>query len=102
MRHLRELLSRPPLLQGEPYRFYLFGRYDSESKYSLYNLRRRFGGLTCRNSAGIPHCTQVWDACMDGELAAEWERWERIAVSEEMRKYIGAVRRFDREISRRL
>ncbi|MDE7299318.1 MAG: hypothetical protein K2N94_10900, partial [Lachnospiraceae bacterium] len=99
---LQELLSGRPARKGEALSFYLFGRYDSDSKYNLYNLRRRFGGLTCRNSAGIPHCTQVWDACMDGVLAAEWRRWSKAAASKELKNYIRALRSFDREVCRRL
>ncbi len=48
--------------------YYLLGCYDHNSRYNLNNLRYLFMELNRKNSAVIPYCTEVQDACADGEL----------------------------------
>lgn len=55
--------------------FYLVGCYDAASKYSIHNLRHRYRQLTAANSACLPYCTEIRDACLDGKLFDVFERW---------------------------
>lgn len=48
--------------------YYVFGCYNHSSKYNLNNLRYILHELNQRNSASIPYCTEILDACSDGEL----------------------------------
>ena len=43
--------------------FYLFGDYDDNSSYNIYNCRRKYSRLiNSKNSGVIPYCTQFMDA----------------------------------------
>lgn len=45
--------------------FYLFGSYDSDSKYNLNNLRHIYRQINADNSGGLPHSTAYMDALCD-------------------------------------
>ncbi len=82
--------------------FYLFGDYDSESKYNLHNLRRKFNFLDKKNSSVLPRCTQVRDACMDGTLAAFYGQWEDERISGSLHEYGKALGRFEEKVKEML
>lgn len=70
--------------------FYLFGCYDQQSKYSLYNLRHRYHSLTAANSAVMPYCTEIRDACSDGTLPAALKKLQAAKTAEHYKGvYIG-------------
>ncbi len=48
--------------------YYILGCYNHNSRYNLNNLRYLFRELNHRNSAILPDCTEIQDACGDGEL----------------------------------
>ncbi|MBH1940632.1 hypothetical protein I5677_07000 [Mobilitalea sibirica] len=49
--------------------FYLFGNYDCNSKYNIYNIRRRYRKyITPQNSGAIPYNTMYHDAQCDGKI----------------------------------
>ena len=55
--------------------FYLIGCYDDQSKYNIHNLRHCYRQLSAANSACLPYCTEIRDACLDGKLFAVFGRW---------------------------
>ena len=55
--------------------FYMVGCYDAESKYNIHNLRHCYRELGTANSACLPYCTEIRDACLDGKLLAVFEKW---------------------------
>lgn len=56
--------------------FYLIGCYDAQSKYNIHNLRHCYRQLLASNSACLPYCTEIRDACLDGKLLAVFEKWK--------------------------
>ncbi len=49
--------------------FYLFGRYDCNSKYNINNIRRKYHKyITSNNSGVIPYHTGYMDAQIDGRV----------------------------------
>lgn len=49
--------------------FYLFGNYDCDSKYNIYNIRRRYHKFMNQNNSGvIPYNTAFHDAQCDGRI----------------------------------
>lgn len=57
--------------------FYLLGCYDAESKYNMHNLRHCYRELNLMNSACLPYCTEIRDACLDGRLLYLFEKWQK-------------------------
>ncbi|MFT4145756.1 MAG: hypothetical protein QM644_14985 [Mobilitalea sp.] len=50
--------------------FYLFGFYDSNSKYNISNLRRRYKEIKFNNSGTIPYNTAFKDALIDSNVVS--------------------------------
>lgn len=48
--------------------FYLFSDYDSESKYSLHNIRHLYKEINKQNSSFLPHDTLYMDAICDEKV----------------------------------
>lgn len=49
--------------------FYLFGKYDCNSKYNIHNIRRKYRKkITSKNSGVIPYNTGYMDAQADGKV----------------------------------
>ena len=48
--------------------FYLFNDYDSDSKYSMHNLRTLYKKMNLKNSSFIPHNTDYMDAICDEKV----------------------------------
>lgn len=63
---LEDALDMPVLKDKKV--FYLYGSYDSYSKYTLKNIRKMHKELNKYNSGGIPHCTQYMDALTDNKV----------------------------------
>lgn len=66
--------------------FYLFGNYDSNSKYNISNIRRRYKEITNRNSGVIPYNTAYLDAQCDGRVV-EFVKKKRRADKEDPNWY---------------
>lgn len=71
--------------------FYLFGSYDSESKYNIHNLRHCFRELTAENCACMPYCTEIRDACLDGRLLEVFEKWRTHRAAKPLDKFFRAL-----------
>jgi hypothetical protein len=48
--------------------FYLFGNYDSNSKYNIRNIRRKYKDITISNSGVIPYNTGYKDAQIESKV----------------------------------
>ncbi len=48
--------------------FYLFGKYDRNSKYNISNIRRKYKNIKSVNSGVIPNNTGFMDAMTDGKV----------------------------------
>lgn len=48
--------------------FYLFGNYDDNSKYNIFNLRRMYKDIKNSNSAVIPYSTKYRDVIADTKV----------------------------------
>ena len=57
--------------------FYIFNRYDADSKYNLGNVRRLYGKIKSINSAGLMPCTGYMDALCEGRAIRYVEEWQR-------------------------
>jgi cellulose biosynthesis protein BcsQ len=50
--------------------FYLFGHYDTNSRYNINNLKQSYNWLNSKNTAVIPYNTEYMDALSDGQAIA--------------------------------
>lgn len=48
--------------------FYLFGNYESRSKYNVSNIRRKYKQISSKNSGVIPYNVAFKDAIADGKI----------------------------------
>lgn len=73
--------------------FYLLGCYDAQSKYNMHNLRHCYHELTLTNSACLPYCTEIRDACLDGKLLALFEKWKKGRAGEVLEEFFASLRK---------
>ena len=57
-------------------RFYLFGRYFAESKYSLKNMRKLYGDIAGSNSGIIPFDAEYMDVIDERRVLRYFERFD--------------------------
>jgi cellulose biosynthesis protein BcsQ len=48
--------------------FYIFGNYDSNSRYNVKNIFKSYGFIKSKNTAVIPYNTEYMDALSDGQV----------------------------------
>ena len=85
---VKHYFARRDVKRGLP-EYYVFGCYDHQSKYNLNNLRHIIRELNRGNSAAIPYCTEIRDACQDGELLSAISRSQERDASKSMRNFFG-------------
>jgi hypothetical protein len=78
--------------------FYLLGCYDAQSKYNMHNLRHCYHELTLMNSACLPYCTEIRDACLDGRLLALFEKWQRGRTGTVLEEFFVALKKTAKRI----
>ncbi len=65
---VEEYFQRYAMFMQEKKVFYLFGKYDRNSKYNISNLRRKYNKMKAVNSGVIPYSTGFMDAMTDGHV----------------------------------
>lgn len=64
---IENFLAEQPVVAEEKL-FYLFGNYDSRSKYNINNLRRKYKVINSKNSGVIPTNVAFMDSQIDGKV----------------------------------
>lgn len=79
--------------------FYLFGNYDSNSKYNISNLRRKYHNVFhSKNSGVIPYNTAFLDAQSDGKAVEFIRKCLNVGKGDENYYFIMEVRRTTQKI----
>ncbi|MDE7328109.1 MAG: hypothetical protein K2N63_17820 [Lachnospiraceae bacterium] len=78
--------------------FYLLGCYDAESKYNMHNLRYSYRELNLMNSACLPYCTEIRDACLDGKLLHLFEKWQKGRAGAALTDFFGSLKKAARRM----
>lgn len=74
--------------------FYIFGEYDKNSGYNIFNCRRKYGQFINKNNSGvIPYNTRFMDAQNESDIIGMAKEWVNINKFDKNHKFGSVVKK---------